>query len=872
MSSRPPLPLGLLASLLWRFGARYWLRHWIKLALLVSIVGVGTGAFLAIGLANRAATQSFDSFAQTLSGQSQITVTPSLGTFSLDDLRALRKALLDSEATLVPQVIATTRLANRSDVPPAEAVFTLVGMDLLAASNFLIRHDAPTTFLQPIATEPDRSPVDFAPGFYSQAQTAQAYSWDKASSPQFFIEDQLVTLPWAGELPTLETNQQAAANVLVMDWRNLSALLGRALHANRVDILWVDEQRYDQATADALARLDEANPGNWIVESQRQRQETGATMTLALRMNLRALSILSLLVAICLVFQAMDSTVARRQGEVATLRSVGVSANLTRILWLADSTVIGFLGGGLGLLLGHGMASVSTQLVGQTVNTLYYNTGEISLDYSPIEAGLAWLLTIAFCTLAGWWPARQAAQAPLVETLRRGNHRSSYKRRFYALGATGFASFSVLAYLLPPLRAANGHAIPVGGYALAIALIGTVTCLGCLSLERLGSLSTAAGRRLPVLGLALSQFRLPVTRHRLALAAVILSVGMTASMIFLIGSFESTVRSWISNTLQADLFVRARSVAAAHDTASLSLATATALASHPKASDSGVIHASTTRIQNLPTNLIGFDTDYLARIDHTTWIARPKNLLELKNGDTAIVNEAFANRFRTSVGDTVELPTAGTSIALEIIGIMADYGNENGSLGIDKSRFIELTGDPRPRAIALHVGDPQEIDSLAREISDRFPALEVMTNRWLREETLRIFNRVFSITYALEAIGLLISVVGLGSILASLLLERRSETSTLQRIGFSPRQIAHCTLWEGLLLAGLGIVAGIALGMVLGLVLVFIINKQSFGWTLAVSIPWTNLAALSLLTLSGAGIVSYCVGLWASKLPLQTEE
>lgn len=863
--------LPLFRSLLWRFGIRYWIRHWLKLLLLVSTVALGTGAFLAIGLANRASTQSFERFAQTVSGQSQLVVSPTLGNLNLSELQSIRRALLDTEATLVPQIIASARLSQRPDIPPEESVFTIIGMDLLAASNFLMRHGSTTTFLDPDAAgENPRS--DRVPGLYAQAGTSAAFSWDRSSKISLFLVDQVIELPWAGELPSIQNDQQADSNVFVIDWRDLANLLTKPLHANRVDIIWTEDTLTDEELKRATQALEKANPGNWVIESQSQRQAAGATMTLALRMNLRALSVLSLLVAICLVFQAMDSTVARRQSEIATLHSLGVSTKTTQILWLADALLVGFLGGGLGLVFGHTMAKASTALIGQTINTLYYNTGSISHNYSTSEALTSWSLAMIFCILAGWRPARQAAKSPVIETIRQGSHRSAYTRKSYWIAAIGFLLLSVVAYSIPPIKAANGHAIPIGGYLLAITLIGLVTCLACLSLEFIGKWSRLMGSRFTTTRLAFSQFRLPVTRHRLALSGVILSVGMTASMIFLIGSFESTVRAWIGNTLQADLFIRPKSVSASHDIPGIRPEVVSELNSDPRTSDMGVIYRSAIRIENLPTQLIGFDSSYLNRIDHTTWVKRPQQLLDLQNGDTAIANEAFASRYQLTVGDSVDIPSAQGALRFRIIGIMADYGNENGSLGIDKTTFIKLSGQNRPSAIALHSKNPADIDAFARELRERHPALHVMTNRWLREETLRIFNRVFSITYALEAIGLLISVVGLGSMLASLLIERRSEISTLKRIGFDNQKIAISSLWEGLALAGLGILAGLILGCLLGLTLVFIINKQSFGWTLNVSIPWISLTGLSLLTASGAAIVSYFVGRWSANLPIISEE
>lgn len=862
--------MGLFLSLLHRFTVRYWTQHWIKLGLLVSIVGLGTGAFLAIGLANRAATQSFDRFAQTVSGQSQVVLTSSLGDLSLADLKSIRKALLDSEAAIVPQIVTNAQLADRPDIKEEERAFSVIGMDLLAASNFLIRHKVSETFLK--SSDDPETPLVAQSGLYAQAETAAAYGWKKGDRIPLFLGDQLLELPWAGELPTIDANSSAPANVLVMDWRELSDLLDKPLHASRVDFVWVGEYDSDQEIAKAVASLKEANPGNWIIESQAQRQKTGATMTLALRMNLRALSALSLLVAVFLVFQAMDSTIARRQSEVATLHSLGVSKNTTRIIWFSDSILVGILGGGLGLAMGFGMATVSTKLVTQTVNTLYFKAGTPPLEYATSEALLAWGLTVGFCVVAGWWPARQAAKSPLIETIREGSHRSTYSRRTYLVAFGVFALLSILAYQIPPIRAENGHATPVGGYLLAIALIGLLASLACLCLELLGKLTHFFSKFSSSATLALSQFRKPVTRHRLALAGVALSVGMTASMIFLIGSFESTVRSWIGNTLQADLFIRPKAVNTSHDSPTISLATIDAFRDDPRISDIGTIHATGTRIQDLATTLVGFDTQYLSRIDHTTWIQRPENLLELQNGATTIVNEAFSNRFQKSVGDTVLIPNQPNPLPLEVIGVYADYGNENGSLGIDKELFTTLTQNLRPRAVALHVDSKSDLDRVAKELTENYPGLQVMTNRWLRQESLRIFKRVFSITYALEAIGLIISIAGLGSMLASLLIERRSETSTLIRIGFSPRQIATTTASEGIALSALAITTGLLLGVLLGLVLVFIINRQSFGWTLAVDMPWSLLCLLGVLTLGGAGVVSYLVGKWSSKQPLVTEE
>ncbi len=860
----------LLLSLLHRFVLRYWIRHWLKLALLVGIVALGAGSFLSIGLANRAATNSFDTFAQAVSGRSQITITASAGSLSLADVQATRISLLDTEATLVPQLVANARLADPNTADAGNANFTLIGIDLLAASNFLLRQNASSTFIadfdQPAPNELE------TPQFYSEASTAKRFGWDAESVASFVIADQIQELAWRAPLPRVEENPETESRVLVIDWQSLARLVQRPNQADRIDIVLPDQPDRSAKTAQAIQLLEASNPGHWIVETQDQRQKTGATMTQALRMNLRALSALSFLVAICLVFQAMDSAIARRQGEVATLHSIGVSTRLTRLLWLADAAFIGTVGGAAGVALGSVMAQFSTALVSETVDALYHRSANAGVHLDGSEIAIAWTLSILACLAAGWWPARQAAKAPLVETMRKGANRSSYSRTTYVIASLLLSLLALSCLYIPPLPAANGHGIPLGGYALALMLIGAIATLACLLLEGLGLVANRLGRKTASLRVALSQFRKPVTRHRLALAGVTISVGMTAAMVLMIGSFESTVRAWIGNALGADIYIQSRASASMRERAAIDPKTIAAILQRPGIEDSGTILSSPLRIETLSTSLIGLDTGYLQRHDHTTWLQAPESIRGLADSPTAIVNETFSQRFDKAVGDTIRFNSPTGSVALTVIGIFADYGNEGGSIGVDQARYRQITGQDAPIGLALHLKDPNQVDLMTRELSGEYPGLKVMTNRLLREESLRLFKRVFSITYALEVLGLSIAIAGLGSMLASLLIERRNEIGALIRIGLSPRQLAKTTLVEGLSLATLGTLAGLLLGSLLGLVLVFIINRQSFGWTLQLDIPWLQLAMLATLTLAGAAITSWLVGRWASNLPVQNEE
>ena len=127
-------------------------------------------------------------------------------------------------------------------------------------------------------------------------------------------------------------------------------------------------------------------------------------------------------------------------------------------------------------------------------------------------------------------------------------------------------------------------------------------------------------------------------------------------------------------------------------------------------------------------------------------------------------------------------------------------------------------------------------------------------------------------TYALEAIAVIIAVTGLGLALAGLLLERRNELATLRALGATRRDIALASMWEGLGLALVGLTSGYLLSFFLGWVLIYVINPQSFGWTLRYQVPWFSLAALAVITLATAAVVSWTVGYRNANLKSDREE
>jgi putative ABC transport system permease protein len=128
-------------------------------------------------------------------------------------------------------------------------------------------------------------------------------------------------------------------------------------------------------------------------------------------------------------------------------------------------------------------------------------------------------------------------------------------------------------------------------------------------------------------------------------------------------------------------------------------------------------------------------------------------------------------------------------------------------------------------------------------------ALDMSDPGELRAVSLRIFDRSFAVTYAMEAVAVLVGLFGLSSSLGAMVLARRRELGMLRHLGLTRGQIAGMLAAEGALLALTGAMAGLASGAAISLVLVYVVNRQSFNWSIDLHPPYLLLAGLVVILL-----------------------
>jgi putative ABC transport system permease protein len=185
-----------------------------------------------------------------------------------------------------------------------------------------------------------------------------------------------------------------------------------------------------------------------------------------------------------------------------------------------------------------------------------------------------------------------------------------------------------------------------------------------------------------------------------------------------------------------------------------------------------------------------------------------------------------------------------------------------------RDTMLKYLPDETPSNLAVYVTPGTAVETVHGEIVQAAAnhRILIFSNANLRGEAMRIFDRTFAITYALEAVAIVVAVMGVAGALLALVIDRRRELGLLRFLGSSKHQIRKLILVEAGLLGLLANVAGVILGFAISLVLIFVINKQSFGWTIRfhwpVAITLGALTAVYLATvLSGLYPAQVAVGL-----------
>jgi putative ABC transport system permease protein len=655
--------------------------------------------------------------------------------------------------------------------------------------------------------------------------------------------------------------------VVVMDVAFAMELFGRGDRVDRIELaprVGVDP--------DALrARAVELLPEDLTVAPPSRRRETAQQMVASLRFNLVALSAISLLVGAVLVATTLATSVVQRRHTVALLRSLGASRPQVAGAVLSEAALIGLVGGVLGVSAGLLGARAALVSVRYSVATLLRSSLASGIEAEPwlvaLGLGVAMVVSLAASAL----PLEEAVRTPPLQGLSDTAPRRLAFRTI-ALHLVVLAAMAGGAAWLVQMPAWRG--LPI---AAMVAALGVMTMLLVVVGPLLDGLARAGARpfgRLHGPALRLAAAALSAGRRRAAWAAgaVSVAIALAVAIVTMVTSFRGTVESWTEEGMRADVWVRPLAMERGVPTGELDPAIVELAVDMfgPRAVDP--FYSIDITYRDRPISLAGAAFDVVAVHGSVAFPGRESSevFAEAYAVGGAVVNEPFANRFGVGDGDILVLEPPGGPLEVPVIGVFSDYSRSHGLVVVDRSLFLARFPGRGPLDMALFLSD--DVDALAAR--DRLLAaargrylIEAFSNRELKREVLAAFERTFAITTALSIVAAVVAVIAVVTVLLTLVGERRRELATVRALGASKLQVGAMVVAEAGLLGIAASGAGIVAGLVVGVILVEVVNLQSFGWSLQLQLPWSDVARLAVFV----GVACVAAGLAPAAAALRVD-
>lgn len=807
-----------------------------RLQLLVAVVAIMLGVALgfSIHLINTAAVNEFSAASKSLTGMSDLTVVAAQPAF--DELRFPQILQLPEVAQASPMLEIMAGIPDYQETLRSPEL-KIIGLDIFRAA-------AITPDLLGIPAADRQFDTLSEDGIFLSPAAMEWLAIQEGDKLTLALGGKQVTLRVAGGLVRAPAGQRVGVmDIGAAQWHfDYAGLLSRIelkLHTG------VNLATFKAKLAKQL--------GDYFLLVEGTNQDARVhNLSRAYRVNLNILALVALFTGAFLVFASQVLATVRRRAQIALLQVLGMTRQQILRQLLLEGGLLGTVGALLGLALGYGIAAIGLRFYGADLGAGFFAGMTPALHFSPVAALFYFVAGVGVTLLGSLLPAWEATRTQPAVTLKSGSEREALAVLRFPWLAGGCLLLAALFVRLPPVGE-----LPVFGYlAVVLLLIGGVALLPWLAGAFFTQLSkwTAHYPKGVVRTLVFARLSNASGLAAIALGGILASFSLMVAMAIMVMSFRLSVENWLTHVLPADIYVR------------------TVIRQD--------VRGFTPEEQQLLTSIAGIERIDLMRSQPVlldpdrpmiTLIARPIDAHQpahtlpmtdaalpraawLKDAIPIWVSEAMVDLYQFTVGREVRLPLGDPAQIFIVAGVWRDYGRQFGAIQMQLDDYRRLTGDRHIGDAAIWAKDGVEINEIIKNLH-ALPFgenLKISPQNEIREISLALFDRSFAVTYLLELIAVGVGLLGVAASFSAQALTRIREFGMLSHIGLTRRQIRHMLLAEGGLLTGFGISMGFVLGVTISLILVFVINPQSFRWTMQLHLPWTWLAIMALAMLGAA--------------------
>lgn len=570
---------------------------------------------------------------------------------------------------------------------------------------------------------------------------------------------------------------------------------------------------------------------------------------------------IALLVAALVISNTFQVIVAQRTRTLALLRCVGAKKSQLRQSVVLEAATLGLVSSAIGLAVGSAFVQIAVMVLGRVDLDI-----PVPSRISFSVAAVVWPLVVGtlVTVLASLVPARAATRVAPLEALRPSEAPSAT-----AGGGRVRLVFTLLLVLGGALLMVGGVAASQNGQVevglLAGVLGGATSFVGVLlgAVFWVPKIVGAVGRMLSSAGPSTQLAAANITRNprRTAATSSALLIGVTLVAMMSVGA--STARGSLSSTLDGtynvDVQVQGQAWSAGTDVEPLS----PTLISEVSSLDEVAAVAPITEV------LVRTESNGSVAEDETVQVVDPASargalrdpsILDGLDATHAVVSENYADYFLQG-SSTITLEGDRGEVTLD--AVVGDISGMN--VVVDSSVGEQIVSSTAPTSVWVKVTDLDDAGSTVNEIRDAVSGTSVgVAGAAVERATMQqAIDTILAVVVGLLAIAVVIALIGVANTLSLSVLERRRESATLRAIGLSKRQLRSTLAQEGMLIAGVGAVLGVALGLLYGWVGSLVV-LGGFA-DVSLTVPFGTLGLVVLVAVAAGLLASIVPGRSAAK-------
>jgi putative ABC transport system permease protein len=846
-----------------QFVLRALLREKTRSTVVALGVSLGVAVMIAIRLANVSVTETFRAAVDSVGGKTSLRIRGAAGRFDEQLFAALDP--IRSYGHLSPVIEAYAMVGDDSlqrdtvDGFPRGELLHVLGVDVLL--DFPLR-DYEVLRVGATAKQSAKEALRLLDGSRSIILTEKFLRRHKlrvGDEVPLTFGSQTTAFTIRGVLLDRGPAQTLDGNFALMDIAAAQLACDRIGYLDHVDVLL----RPKFTAEDTLPVIQNVLPEGLVAELPDATSGRADTMIAAFQFNLSALSAVALIVGLFLIYNTVAMSVAARRAEIGMLQALGAGRRIILSLFLAEAIVLAVVGIAIGLPAGRLLGSAAVTATAQTVETFYIaaiaESSASSLQLRPTDVLGVICIVVSLALLAALVPAWEAATVQPVDAVR-GSGKLLSQRTLVRAAAAGVLSLA-FGWLLTLGKPING--VPILGFLAEIALMLGGALLTPLTLGLVcAGVRRYSRRLLPALStelrLAASNMEGELGRLSVSVAALGISLSMMLAIAVMVGSFRETVVYWLDSALSADLSIKPVMQTSAVSDARLSKRTIGVVNNDLDVVDTIWFGARQLPYQNRNIRLATTELEKTSKRARLIFKETPE---EKPTGDSVVVSESFSLLFDAPAGASIDLPTSQGSSRFEIAGVYYDYASNQGTVLMDAAVFRQHYGEKDPlltaQTLAVYLRPEADIEQVRSRILRQVGQDEqiyCVTSREVRAEALKIFESTFAVTYALQFIAILVAGLGVASTLITLIYKRQKDIGLLSLIGATAKQVRRVIVIEAVLLGAVSQLVGVFIGILLAMVLIYVVNMQSFGWTIQLRLPIRFITQSTLLVLMASGL------------------